>query len=199
MQFCVLMLLLPLRSWLMTTYGCTIMVEPAVHAEIQQFTTWDQATNPELHASIDLIICMGGDGTFLHVSSLFAKAVPPVIAFNFGSMGFLTPFEFENYQIEIPKIFSNSHVTLRSRLHCTVHHVDRTRVTRPVQVLNEIVVDRGQSPYLSQIDCFINNSFITTVQADGLIVATATGSTAYSVSAGGSVVHPEVPGILFTP
>jgi NAD+ kinase len=188
-----------LCSWLMSTYGSTIMVEPAEHREIQEFTTWDEVNRSELHASIDLIICMGGDGTLLHVASLFHKAHPPVLAFNFGSMGFLTPFDFEQYETEIPRIFSNSHVTLRSRLHCTVQHVDPTRVTRPVQVLNEIVVDRGQSPYLSQIDCFCNDAFITTVQADGLIIATATGSTAYSVSAGGSIMHPEVPGILFTP
>lgn len=90
-------------------------------------------------------------------------------------------------------------MTLRSRLYCVVQHVDASTKTLPCQVLNEIVVDRGSSPYLSQIDCYCNDRFITTVQADGLIIATATGSTAYSVSAGGSIMHPEVPGILFTP
>ena len=72
-------------------------------------------------------------------------------------------------------------------------------VAAPRQVLNEIVVDRGQSPFLSQIDVFCNDLFVTKVQADGLIVATATGSTAYSLSAGASIIHPSVPGILFTP
>jgi NAD+ kinase len=191
--------LISLGRWLMATYGCTIMVEPAVHADIGEFSTWDDGNRSELHASIDLIICMGGDGTFLHVSSLFHKAHPPVLAFNFGSLGFLTPFDYDCFRDDIPKIFTNSHVTLRSRLHCTVHHVNPATVSRPLHVLNEIVVDRGQSPYLSQIDCYCNDSYITTVQADGLIVATATGSTAYSVSAGGSIMHPEVPGILFTP
>jgi len=80
-----------------------------------------------------------------------------------------------------------------------VFHVGQKEAPRTVQVLNEIVVDRGKRANLSRIDCYCNDKFITTVQADGLIIATATGSTAYSVSAGGSMMHPEVPGILFTP
>lgn len=65
--------------------------------------------------------------------------------------------------------------------------------------LNEVVVDRGNSPYLTELDCFLNHSYLTRARADGLIIATATGSTAYSLSAGGSLLHPEVPAMLFTP
>lgn len=69
----------------------------------------------------------------------------------------------------------------------------------PFQVLNEVVVDRGPSPYLSNIDLFLDGKHITSVQGDGLIVSTPTGSTAYSGSAGGSMVHPSVPCIMVTP
>jgi NAD+ kinase len=65
--------------------------------------------------------------------------------------------------------------------------------------LNEVVIDRGNCPYLTELDCFLNGKYFTRARADGLIISTATGSTAYSLSAGGSLLHPEVPAILFTP
>uniref|UniRef100_A0A8H7XL30 ATP-NAD kinase n=1 Tax=Psilocybe cubensis TaxID=181762 RepID=A0A8H7XL30_PSICU len=73
------------------------------------------------------------------------------------------------------------------------------RPTEEFQVLNDLVVDRGPSPYVSQLELFCDNHHMTTVQADGLTIATPTGSTAYSLSAGGSLVHPEIPAILITP
>lgn len=67
------------------------------------------------------------------------------------------------------------------------------------QVLNEVVIDRGPSPYLSNIDIFLDGKHITSVQGDGLIVSTPTGSTAYAVAAGASMIHPSVPAIMVTP
>lgn len=67
------------------------------------------------------------------------------------------------------------------------------------QVLNEVVIDRGPSPYLSNIDLFLDGKYITSVQGDGLIVSTPTGSTAYAVAAGASMIHPSVPAIMVTP
>jgi NAD kinase len=118
-------------------------------------------------------------------------------------------------------------LTLRSRLFCVVVHANEDgteQITSFVlipselilfyfnqaglirindllehTVLNEVVIDRGSSPYLSNLDVFCDDLHVTTVQADGLIVATTTGSTAYSLSAGGSMVHPQVPAILVTP
>lgn len=68
-----------------------------------------------------------------------------------------------------------------------------------LQVLNEVVIDRGPSPYLSNIDLFLDGKYITSVQGDGLIVSTPTGSTAYAVAAGASMIHPSVPAIMVTP
>lgn len=151
-----------------------------------------------LHENVDLVICLGGDGLILHVSTLFKRAVPPVISFNLGSLGFLTPFFFENFAEEM-KSFVNGdcNLSLRMRLCCQILH--NGKVGQMFQVLNEVVVDRGASPYLSNLDCFCDGKYITTVQADGIIMSTPTGSTAYSMSAGGSMVHPSVPAILFTP
>ncbi|XP_015675081.2 NAD kinase [Protobothrops mucrosquamatus] len=116
----------------------------------------------DISDQIDFIICLGGDGTLLYASSLFPRSVPPVMAFHLGSLGFLTPFNFEN-------------------------------------VLNEVVVDRGPSSYLSNVDVFLDGHLITTVQGDGVIVSTPTGSTAYAAAAGASMIHPNVPAIMITP
>lgn len=89
-------------------------------------------------------------------------------------------------------------LSMRMRLDCRV--INREGVVRArFNVLNEVVIDRGSSPYLAALECFCDNVHLTTVQADGIIFSTPTGSTAYSMAAGGSVVHPAVPAILVTP
>ncbi|KAK2822624.1 hypothetical protein Q5P01_022689 [Channa striata] len=179
---------------------------------------------------IDLIICLGGDGTLLYASSLFQGSVPPVMAFHLGSLGFLTPFKFESYKTEIAKVFEgNAAITLRSRLKVKVvkdmlqrtgqqlHNQDTPqqlehnglphghtnsdagKVTLQLQVLNEVVVDRGPSSYLSNVDLYLDGRLITSVQGDGVIVSTPTGSTAYAAAAGASMIHPNVPAIMVTP
>lgn len=173
---------------------------------------------------IDLIICLGGDGTLLYASSLFQGSVPPVMAFHLGSLGFLTPFKFESYKTEVDKVFEgNAAIVLRSRLKVKVvkglfqgkerlskpeengtdpqnHIIPETgKVTLQLQVLNEVVVDRGPSPYLSNVDLYLDGRLITSVQGDGVIVSTPTGSTAYAAAAGASMIHPNVPAIMVTP
>jgi len=89
-------------------------------------------------------------------------------------------------------------LSMRMRLDCRILNPEGVLRAR-FNVLNEVVIDRGSSPYLASLECFIDNVHLTTVQADGIIFSTPTGSTAYSMSAGGSVVHPAVPAILVTP
>uniref|UniRef100_A0A8C9T3I8 NAD(+) kinase n=1 Tax=Scleropages formosus TaxID=113540 RepID=A0A8C9T3I8_SCLFO len=171
-----------------------------------------------------LIICLGGDGTLLYASSLFQGSVPPVMAFHLGSLGFLMPFKFETYKTEVAKVFEgNAAITLRSRLKVKVvkDALQRTgrsygdeengtvaqaetdgdagKVTLQLQVLNEVVVDRGPSSYLSNVDLYLDGRLITSVQGDGVIVSTPTGSTAYAAAAGASMIHPNVPAIMITP
>ncbi|MBA0658118.1 hypothetical protein Goklo_010354 [Gossypium klotzschianum] len=93
-------------------------------------------------------------------------------------------------------------ITLRHRLLCRVIRdaaKNEYETEEPILVLNEVTIDRGISSYLTNLECYCDNSFVTCVQGDGLILSTTSGSTAYSLAAGGSMVHPQVPGILFTP
>nr|CAD7397275.1 unnamed protein product [Timema cristinae] len=176
----------------------------------------------DLTDKIDFIICLGGDGTLLYASLLFQvllkferflqQSVPPVMAFHLGSLGFLTPFEFENFQEQVTNVlegelYSLSLSQLRlalSRLRCIIVRKNEetsksSKAPTNLLVLNEVVIDRGPSPYLSNIDLFLDGKHITSVQGDGLIVSTPTGSTAYAVAAGASMIHPSVPAIMVTP
>lgn len=152
--------------------------------------------NPEI---FDLVLTLGGDGTVLFASNLFQKIVPPILSFSLGSLGFLTNFEFSAFRTVLSKCFdSGVKANLRMRFTCRVH-TDEGKLICEQQVLNELVVDRGPSPYVTHLELYGDGSLLTVAQADGLIIATPTGSTAYSLSAGGSLVHPGVSAISVTP
>ncbi|XP_058089846.1 probable NAD kinase 2, chloroplastic [Magnolia sinica] len=188
-----------------------VLVEPDVHdifARIPGFgfvqTFYNQDTS-DLHERVDFVACLGGDGVILHASNLFRGAVPPVVSFNLGSLGFLTSHTFEEFRKDLGAVIHGNntvdgvYITLRMRLRCEIFRNGKAVPGKVFDVLNEVVVDRGSNPYLSKIECYEHNRLITKVQGDGVIVATPTGSTAYSTAAGGSMVHPNVPCMLFTP
>uniref|UniRef100_A0AAY5L5X9 NAD(+) kinase n=2 Tax=Esox lucius TaxID=8010 RepID=A0AAY5L5X9_ESOLU len=203
-----------------------VLADPAIAGDesfgtiIQKFCTFREDLD-DISNRVDFIICLGGDGTLLYASSLFQESVPPVMAFHLGSLGFLTPFSFETYQSQVTQIIEgNTAIILRSRLRVRVVKESREKKARvdekgilimsngdsegsrkalQYQVLNEVVVDRGPSSYLSNVDLFLDGHLITTVQGDGVIVSTPTGSTAYAVAAGASMIHPNVPAIMITP
>ncbi|KAF2028652.1 ATP-NAD kinase [Setomelanomma holmii] len=157
----------------------------------------------------DLVLTLGGDGTVLFTSWLFQRIVPPILSFSLGSLGFLTNFEFAQYKDALNKIMTDvgMRVNLRMRFTCTVYRYQKNAApgspqhieAEQFEVLNELVIDRGPSPYVSNLELYGDNNLLTVVQADGCIFSTPTGSTAYSLSAGGSLVHPDIPAILLTP
>ncbi|XP_035237413.1 LOW QUALITY PROTEIN: NAD kinase [Anguilla anguilla] len=202
-----------------------VLEDPAIVADEsfvavkKTFCTFEEDFD-DISDQVDFIICLGGDGTLLYASSLFQESVPPVMAFHLGSLGFLTPFKFDTYQSQVTQVIEgNAAIVLRSRLKVRVvkecrerksgvdeqgviltnGEADTGRTTMQYQVLNEVVVDRGPSSYLSNVDLFLDGHLITTVQGDGVIVSTPTGSTAYAVAAGASMIHPNVPAIMITP
>lgn len=164
----------------------------------------------------DLVLTLGGDGTVLFTSWLFQRIVPPILSFSLGSLGFLTNFPFETYRTTLDRIMEGSgmRVNMRMRFTCTIYRADhhtrssskRSGSSNPAliedlqfEVLNELVIDRGPSPYVSNLELYGDTHLLTIIQADGCIISTPTGSTAYSLSAGGPLTHPSIPGILLTP
>ncbi|KAL0719051.1 hypothetical protein Bca4012_068375 [Brassica carinata] len=196
--------------WLREQKGLNIYVEPRVKAQLLLVSsffdfvlTWkDEEEISLLQPKVDLVITLGGDGTVLWAASRFKRSVPPIVPFSMGSLGFMTPFHSKEYQERLEKVLKGPiSITLRHRLQC---HIEEAAKPKPetvehTLVLNEVTIDRGQSSYLTNLECSCDDSFVTCVQGDGLILSTTTGSTAYSLAAGGSMVHPQVPGILFTP
>ncbi|WZY73102.1 hypothetical protein YC2023_011955 [Brassica napus] len=211
--------------WLREQKGLNVYVEPRVKAELLSESssfdfvqTWeDDKEISLLHPKIDLVITLGGDGTVLWVmshlnssllhftsaASMFKGPVPPIVPFSMGSLGFMTPFHSEQYRECLEAVLKGPlSITLRHRLQC---HIIRDKARHDYEteenmlVLNEVTIDRGITSFLTNLECYCDNSFVTCVQGDGLILSTTSGSTAYSLAAGGSMVHPQVPGILFTP
>ncbi|KAL1983699.1 hypothetical protein VTN96DRAFT_9955 [Rasamsonia emersonii] len=180
--------------------------EPRFETMLRYWTPDLCWTSPEI---FDLVITLGGDGTVLYTSWLFQRIVPPILSFSLGSLGFLTNFEFAKYKEHLNNVMGDvgMRVNLRMRFTCTVYRADRSKGAAPgdveeceqFEVLNELVIDRGPSPYVSNLELYGDNELLTVVQADGCIFSTPTGSTAYSLSAGGSLIHPSIPGILLTP
>ncbi|XP_051118711.1 NAD(H) kinase 1-like [Andrographis paniculata] len=197
--------------WLKEQKKLNIFVEPRVKSELTTESsyysfvqTWqDDKDVLMLHTKVDLIVTLGGDGTVLWTASMFKGPVPPIVPFSLGSLGFMTPFHSEHYRDYLNSILRGPmSITLRHRLQC---HIIRDEAKSeyenegPILVLNEVTIDRGISSFLTNLECYSDDSFVTCVQGDGLILSTTSGSTAYSLAAGGSMVHPQVPGILFTP
>ncbi|XP_023760673.1 NAD(H) kinase 1 isoform X3 [Lactuca sativa] len=198
-------------SWLKEKRSMNIFVEPRVRNELLEESSYfnfaqswiDDKEMWRLHEVVDLVVTLGGDGTVLWAASKFKGPVPPIVPFSLGSLGFMTPFYSERYKECLKSILEGPiSITLRHRLQCHVIREGSENENEnegPILVLNEVTIDRGISSFLTNLECYSDNSFVTTVQGDGLILSTTSGSTAYSLAAGGSMVHPQVPGILFTP
>ncbi|KAI4122361.1 MAG: hypothetical protein LQ347_006527 [Umbilicaria vellea] len=189
------------------------------YEQMLQYWTPDLCwTFPE---KFDMVLTLGGDGTVLYTSWLFQRIVPPILSFSLGSLGFLTNFDFLSYKSHLDRVMGEQgmRVNLRMRFTCTVYRaaanlsvnglgskaLGNGNTTQEMvegeqfEVLNELVIDRGPSPYVSNLELYGDNELLTVVQADGCIFSTPTGSTAYSLSAGGPLTHPSIPGILLTP
>lgn len=184
-----------------------LLQKDPLFAQMLHFWTPDLCwTSPD---KFDLVLTLGGDGTVLFTSWLFQRVVPPVLCFSLGSLGFLTNFEFSDHKSQLNDVMGDvgMRVNLRMRFTCTVYRRDRSKSAEQgaveegeqFEVLNELVIDRGPSPYVSNLELYADDELLTVVQADGCIFSTPTGSTAYSLSAGGSLMHPSIPGILLTP
>lgn len=172
----------------------------------------------------EIVVALGGDGTVLYASWLFQRVVPPVMSFALGSLGFLTKFDYDDHQNTLKRAFAEGvTVSLRLRFEGTIMRSQGREDTDPQDrdlideligedrdkatthkpegthnILNDIVLDRGPNPTMSTIEVFGDEEHFTTVQADGICVATPTGSTAYNLAAGGSLCHPDNPVILLT-
>ena len=146
-----------------------------------------------------LVVCLGGDGTILRVANQMKERSVPVLAVNAGSLGFLTEVKTDEMFDELQTYFlEQSQIEERLMLSCFVQN-SKTRMERRFQALNDIVVSREGLTRLLRVRIQVGGDTVMTFAGDGVIVATPTGSTAYSLSAGGAIVHPKLEAFIITP
>ena len=144
------------------------------------------------------LFVLGSDGHYLSAVRWIGDQKVPVLGVKFGEIGFLAATTEDNLFAAAQSILENRFVTEeRMRLQVTV--VREGKVIIDETVLNDVVINKGALAQLAHIETYIDEQFLTTYRADGLIVATPTGSTAYSLAAGGPIIHPTVPAIIMTP
>ncbi len=157
-------------------------------------------SNNTVFAPPDLfcMFVLGGDGTFLGAARWIGDLNIPVLGIKFGEIGFLAETAAENLFGAAENVFKGDYA-IRRRMRLKVDVVRDNKTLISETVLNDIVINRGALARLADVETHINDHYLTTFRADGLIVASPTGSTAYSLAAGGPVIHPDVPGIVITP
>lgn len=155
-----------------------------------------QKTQSAGHA--DVLLVLGGDGTILSAARLAGERNIPILGVNMGGLGFLTEVRPENLYSSLDRVFANDFV-LDERLMLKTHvHRHGETVARGV-VLNDVVISKGTLARMIELKVSIQGQFVTNLRGDGLIVSTPTGSTAYSLSAGGPIINPAVPSLILTP
>jgi len=158
------------------------------------------ADGAALAAQVDLVLVLGGDGTLLSMAKAIAESGRdvPILAVNFGSLGFLT-------EITRPEIFQALDAVINDRATHDLRMMLRTTAARKEgaavshMALNDIVFTRTALSRMIELSVSVGDQFVTAVKADGLIVATPTGSTAYNLAAGGPIVHPSMDALVLTP
>jgi len=156
------------------------------------------ADETELLAASEAVITIGGDGTFLAVAHLCRFTQKPVIGINLGGLGFLTDIGRENIETSLQKIREGRYAILSRMVleACIARGNDRVC---SYNALNDFFINRMNVPKLTSISAWYGNDFIADFHADGIIVATPSGSTAYSLACGGPIVEPDVKALLLTP
>lgn len=153
---------------------------------------------PQLASKADVLLVLGGDGTMLNAARLAGERSIPILGVNMGGLGFLTEVRLERLYPSLERVFANEFV-LDERLMLKTHvHRHGETVAQGV-VLNDVVISKGTLARMIELKVAIQGQFVTNLRGDGLIVSTPTGSTAYSLSAGGPIIDPAVQSLILTP
>jgi NAD+ kinase len=189
-----------LVTWL-DKRGLTLVGTPEIErGRIQAETGCAVEETPpeELAANVDLILVLGGDGTMIATSRMLADHEVPVLGVNYGGLGYLAEFRIEELYQALESILSgNFRLDKRVMLDVELRRKDEL-ITRN-RVLNDVVINKSALARIIEIDAHLNEHFVNSFRADGLIISTPTGSTAYNLSAGGPVIFPSMNAVVITP
>lgn len=148
---------------------------------------------------LDLAIALGGDGTMLSVARLLATQQVPAIGVNLGRLGFLTELSLANFTDSLQALLDGNYtLEPRTLLEATLYPAEGAAATSGL-ALNEVCLSKGQTGRLIEFDTHIDRQFVNRMRSDGLIISTATGATGYCLSAGGPLIQPDLPVIIWAP
>ena len=176
--------------------GCTPIVseKTAYYLRSEQYA----AGIEELYRLSDFLVVMGGDGTLLNVSRKAALYGTPILGINLGTLGFLTDVEKEEAPQAIRKVIAGDY-KVENRMMLEAGILTQSAVSEGLLALNEVCITRGVFSKIVSLEVYVNQEYLDCLQADGLIIATPTGSTAYNLSAGGPILKPDTGIIAITP
>jgi NAD+ kinase len=161
-------------------------------------SSWSEEAIREHLQDLDLLITLGGDGSMLRAARLTTRQAVPILGVNMGRLGFLTEVQPAEWPDHIRQtLLGNYWIEERMMVHA--EHRRNGQMINAYEGLNEIVISRGQLARVVRLHTYIDGGFLTTYTADGLIISTATGSTAYALAAGGPILPPELENFLLIP
>ena len=185
----------PLLSWL-EDRGIHVAYDQETASSLPEPS--EGRSREQVAAASDLLLVLGGDGTLLAAARVAAPRSIPILPINMGSLGFLTSFMLEELFPALEDILAGRlTISERVMLHAELQRGDK--ILDKQTVLNEVVINKGALARMIELELSIDGVFVCRYRADGLIVASPTGSTAYSLSAGGPIVHPSVESFIITP
>jgi NAD+ kinase len=175
--------------------GLTPLVEAHLARHLRCREGAERADIPNL---ADLVVVLGGDGTLISVARLVGDRQVPILGVNLGSLGFLTEITLDELYPALESCLSGDY-RVSERMMLRVAIVRDGRVIQTHQVLNDMVINKGALARIVDLETTVNGSYLTTFKADGLIITTPTGSTGYSLSANGPIIHPDLDCLAITP
>jgi NAD+ kinase len=171
-----------------------LLVEP----ELAEATGWRVSTPAEMAQRAELMLVLGGDGTLIHAARILRGRPVPILGVNIGSLGFLTEVPRTELHPRLDEVLAGrATLHTRMKLACRLHRAGRIVVED--EVLNDVVISKGALARIADHEVSLNGQFVTTFKSDGVIVATPTGSTAYSLATGGPILHPALECAVISP
>ncbi|MCW5962206.1 MAG: NAD(+)/NADH kinase [Pyrinomonadaceae bacterium] len=175
--------------------GISVIGEPWQETEI---CPPDEMRTARFRENADLIVVLGGDGTMLSTARLVGDREVLVLGINYGSLGYLTDFRIEEMYSALESICAGQ-FEIDTRMMLNAEHWRAEKMLASGRVLNDVVINKAVLARIIEIEVDLNDQFVNSFRADGLIVSTPTGSTAYNLSAGGPIIYPSMNAVVLTP
>ena len=158
----------------------------------------DEQEHENIASNVDLILVLGGDGTMIATARMIGDQEVPVLGVNYGGLGYLAEFRIEEIYTALESILAGNY-RLDRRVMLAVELRSGNAPPQFNRVLNDVVINKSALARIIEIEAYLNHQFVNSFRADGLIVSTPTGSTAYNLSAGGPVIFPSMNAVVITP